>query len=188
MGHVTVVATFVSLHFYNSNMPSVILTGKRHFLFLWLTWLIFHGKMLRSDEWNEFLFDLDHLPKRGKRGRGTDSCGVLSLRAYGRPVSEGIRGRPRMDKLSKARHKNTVHLQEDEKFRYGRMQSLNLDKRDSSEELEVQHSSSCSRWALGFVAEGGSIGTQNNLLLVDLWCQCWTASELSIIDEWCGPH
>lgn len=110
--------------------------------------------MFRSDEWNEFLFDLVRLPKSGKGGKGSDSCGVLSLRAHGRPVSEGIRGRPRTDKLSKA-YRKKLHLHEDEKFRYGRMQSLNSHKRDSSEELEDQRSSFCSRWALSFVAEGG---------------------------------
>lgn len=62
---------------------------------------------------------------------------------------------------------------------------------DSSEELAVyaphllqQMGFEHSRGGGGWV--GG--GAEDNLLLVEQWCERWMAPELAIIDEWCGPH
>lgn len=54
---------------------------------------------------------------------------------------------------------------------------------DSSEELAVSHHTSCNTWALWTVGGGPSVRTGDNSLLVELWCGCWMAPELTIIDE-----
>lgn len=148
LGHVTAVATFVSLHFYNSNMPSVVLTGKRllfSFFFLLFTWLIFHGQMFRSDEWNEFLFRLSSLAKEWKRREG----GLIVLEFWVWEPTANRRAGGSEEGQGRTNYLRLVARS----YIYRKMRGSGTEgckdwTRDSPGKLEVQHGSSCSRWAL----------------------------------------